>query len=159
MAQQIINATDVLNNGRVKINQNFTELYGLIVGVDEFGNLILGSNTGDYSAISIEANSQYDNVSLLLQSKGNFGASLIAPGTGGATLQSVAGAVNLSAATKIITNRPVVFPSYTVAQSNALTPSTYTGGMIFVTDESGGAVMAFSDGTNWRRVTDRAIIS
>ncbi|MFD0762975.1 hypothetical protein ACFQZW_12865 [Lutibacter aestuarii] len=28
-----------------------------------------------------------------------------------------------------------------------------------VTNESGGAVPAFSDGTNWRRVTDRAIVS
>lgn len=31
--------------------------------------------------------------------------------------------------------------------------------MIFVNDEAGGAVLAFSDGTNWRRVTDRAIVS
>jgi hypothetical protein len=28
-----------------------------------------------------------------------------------------------------------------------------------VTDESGGAVPAFDDGTNWRRVTDRTIVS
>lgn len=33
------------------------------------------------------------------------------------------------------------------------------GGLIFVTDETGGAVPAFSDGTNWLRVTDRAIVS
>lgn len=31
--------------------------------------------------------------------------------------------------------------------------------LIYVTDEVGGAVLAFSDGTNWRRVTDRAIVS
>lgn len=31
--------------------------------------------------------------------------------------------------------------------------------LIFVRDETGGAVLAFSDGTNWRRVTDRAIVS
>ena len=37
--------------------------------------------------------------------------------------------------------------------------ANYTGGMIYVTDEAGGAVPAFSDGTNWRRVTDRAIVS
>jgi len=36
---------------------------------------------------------------------------------------------------------------------------TMTGTMIYVSDESGGAVMAFSDGTDWRRVTDRAIIA
>jgi hypothetical protein len=34
-----------------------------------------------------------------------------------------------------------------------------TGFMIFVSNETGGAVPAFSDGTNWRRVTDRAIVS
>lgn len=33
------------------------------------------------------------------------------------------------------------------------------GVMIYVTDEAGGAVPAFSDGTNWRRVTDRAVVS
>ena len=33
------------------------------------------------------------------------------------------------------------------------------GQMIFVSNESGGATMAFSDGTNWRRVQDRAIVS
>ena len=31
--------------------------------------------------------------------------------------------------------------------------------MIFVSNESGGATMAFYDGSNWRRVQDRAIIS
>lgn len=33
------------------------------------------------------------------------------------------------------------------------------GAMIFVPDESGGAVVAFSDGLVWRRVTDRAIVA
>ena len=48
--------------------------------------------------------------------------------------------------------------SYTVAG----VPSASThgaGAQIFVTDEAGGAINAFSDGTNWRRVTDRAIVS
>ena len=31
--------------------------------------------------------------------------------------------------------------------------------MFYCTNESGGAVPVFSDGTNWRRVTDRAIAS
>jgi len=33
------------------------------------------------------------------------------------------------------------------------------GAIVFVSDESGGAVLAFSDGTDWRRVTDRAAVS
>lgn len=47
-------------------------------------------------------------------------------------------------------------PSYTVA---TLPSAGDAGEMIFVSDEAGGAVIAFADGTNWRRVTDRAIVS
>lgn len=31
--------------------------------------------------------------------------------------------------------------------------------LIYVSDETGGAIPAFSDGTNWRRVTDRAVVA
>ena len=51
----------------------------------------------------------------------------------------------------------VQLPSYTVA--TVPTASSFVAGIIFVTDETGGAVPAFSDGTVWRRVTDRAVIS
>lgn len=37
--------------------------------------------------------------------------------------------------------------------------SNNAGGLTYITDEVGGAVLAWSDGTNWRRVTDGAIIS
>ena len=53
-------------------------------------------------------------------------------------------------------NSVVYFKTYTVS---TLPSASIAGGMIYVSDESGGAVMAFSDGTNWRRVTDRAIVS
>jgi len=49
-----------------------------------------------------------------------------------------------------------VLPSYTVSTLPAAVPA---GAMIYVTNESGGAVPAFADGTNWRRVTDRAIVT
>lgn len=48
--------------------------------------------------------------------------------------------------------------SYTVATL----PSASThgaGATIYVSDETGGGVPAFSDGTNWRRVTDRNIVA
>lgn len=47
--------------------------------------------------------------------------------------------------------------SYTVA--TLPTASTYPRGVIYVSNETGGATIAFSDGTNWRRVQDRAIVS
>lgn len=37
--------------------------------------------------------------------------------------------------------------------------SANIGRMYLVTNESGGSVPAFSDGTSWRRVTDRAVVS
>ena len=52
---------------------------------------------------------------------------------------------------------PVPTPSFAVA--SLPDAALYTGAMIFVSDEAGGAVTAFSDGTNWRRVTDRTIVS
>ena len=44
------------------------------------------------------------------------------------------------------------------AANSAPPPSDWTGGEIYVPDEISGAVPAFSDGTSWRRVTDRAVI-
>lgn len=52
---------------------------------------------------------------------------------------------------------PVRIPEYTVA--GLPTASEWKAGAVMVTDESGGYTMAFSDGTNWRRVQDRAIVS
>ena len=49
--------------------------------------------------------------------------------------------------------------SYTVVQANALGASNYTRGHIWVSDESGGAQPAYSDGTNWKRYSDGATIS
>lgn len=53
---------------------------------------------------------------------------------------------------------PIRCKAYTVAGAPDAS-SVGAGTMIYVSDESGGAVMAFSDGTDWRRVTDRAVIS
>ncbi|MEJ2227035.1 MAG: DUF2793 domain-containing protein [Alphaproteobacteria bacterium] len=49
-------------------------------------------------------------------------------------------------------------PSFTV---NSL-PDAATAGagaLVYISSESGGAVLAFSDGAEWRRVTDRAVVS
>ena len=52
---------------------------------------------------------------------------------------------------------PVRLKNYTVATLPSA--SVYPYGTIYVTDESGGAQPATSDGTNWRRHTDRAVVS
>lgn len=47
--------------------------------------------------------------------------------------------------------------SYTV--STLPSASDLEASYIYVSDETGGATLAFSDGTNWRRVQDRAVVS
>jgi hypothetical protein len=58
---------------------------------------------------------------------------------------------------RAVARLPVVLPSY----AKAALPSAVDNAraLIYVTDEAGGEVPAFSDGTNWRRVTDRAVVS
>jgi hypothetical protein len=52
---------------------------------------------------------------------------------------------------------PVRLASYTVA--TVPTAADYTQGLIYVSDETGGATVAVSNGTNWVRLQDLAIIS
>jgi hypothetical protein len=51
-----------------------------------------------------------------------------------------------------------VLPSFTVSELGN-TVATPAGQMVFCVNDAGGAIPAFSDGTDWRRVTDRAVIS
>ncbi len=51
---------------------------------------------------------------------------------------------------------PVTLPSYTVAGVPSASPA---GQIAFISDETGGATIAFTDGTNWRRATDLTIIA
>ena len=53
---------------------------------------------------------------------------------------------------------PTAHDRYTVSEAGSISGMS-PGDMIFVSDETSGATMAFYDGSNWRRVQDRAIIS
>lgn len=71
-----------------------------------------------------------------------------------------AGAVGINTPAPLVAldvGGPVRVKSYTVASL----PSAALGAgqIVYVSDESGGAVLTFSDGTVWRRVTDRAVVS
>ena len=69
------------------------------------------------------------------------------------------------------TKRATIDSSGNLGVSGAVRVGSYTvatvpgagavgaGAIIHVSDETDGAVLAFSDGTSWRRVTDRAVIS
>jgi Protein of unknown function (DUF2793) len=60
--------------------------------------------------------------------------------------------------TKLHVNGPIRCGSFAkAALPNAATSGA--GAMIYVPDDVGGAVLAFSDGTGWRRVTDRLVVA
>ena len=65
--------------------------------------------------------------------------------------------ITLDPTSEIINDAPMKLKGYTVAQLGSLTSSA--GAMVYCTDETGGSIPAFYDGTNWRRVSDRAIVS
>lgn len=50
----------------------------------------------------------------------------------------------------------LVLPSYTVA---TLPSASIAGSFIYVSNATGGSIPAFADGTNWRRVDDRSIVT
>lgn len=54
---------------------------------------------------------------------------------------------------------PVPNVQYVTFAKTSLPAASPAACAIYVSDEVGGAVVAFCDGTNWRRVTDRAIVS
>lgn len=70
------------------------------------------------------------------------------------------GALLMGAGNDVVidSNRLLYQRSYTVVglPSAASFPAGVT---VYVSNEVGGGVLAFSDGTNWRRVTDRAVVS
>ena len=88
--------------------------------------------------------------------QGSGGVNIFATPTGvrigGSTLPTEA----LDVTGNIQTDAISFVGSFTVA---TLPSATKAGGQIFVSDETGGATIAFSDGINWRRTQDRAIVS
>ena len=92
----------------------------------------------------------------------NIEASSIAPPS------SLVGTYNISSPTTITLDAasgagevksdvPFRLVSKTVSQLNTFVASA--GSMVYCTDETGGAIPAFYDGSNWRRVSDRSIVS
>ena len=55
-------------------------------------------------------------------------------------------------------NQPPRKPAPTVSVTN-LPRATPAGQTIYIPDEAGGPTLAFSDGTNWLRNSDNAVVS
>lgn len=82
----------------------------------------------------------------------------LAAETAGTGADNVPVNINAAGTSPVSFGSPAQAKSYTVATVPSASASG-AGAIIYVTDESGGAVLAVSDATDWRRVTDRAVIS
>lgn len=72
--------------------------------------------------------------------------------------ESSGAVVEMSGAEKTAIDAIVVPVPGVVTVATLPTP-TLGSSMVTVIDEAGGVVVAFADGTNWRRTTDRAVVS
>jgi hypothetical protein len=136
----------------------------LTVDSTEIAPLILNGSATSFPGIQVQLNSVVQGYWVCAGSAGGF---LLDSQQGDMLFRSEAdrilfgvGAANstfLVSATQVVANAPSILKSYTVAGVPAA--GSHTGGMIYVSNEAGGAVPAFSDGTNWLRVTDRNVIS
>ena len=145
----------------------------------ENGNNISMTATSGTDTITINATAAGANEQVQFNNAGNFGGdadftynsttntltikNLIAESvnppstlTGTYTISSPT-TITLDPTSEIINDAPMKLKGYTVAQLGTLTSSA--GAMVYCTDETGGSIPAFYDGTNWRRVSDRAIVS
>jgi hypothetical protein len=65
--------------------------------------------------------------------------------------------ITLNPVDEIINTAPMQLVSKTVSELGTLVAGV--GSIVFCTNESGGSTVAFYDGSDWRRVSDRAVVS
>ena len=120
------------------------------------------------SGIRLSAVTEFCNVQgNRLENLGGVGTGILVEATagwnwiGGQCFSGLATNINNSSTTSVIIDPAqtplMAIPSFTVA--GVPSASAYPRSLIYVSNEAGGATIAFSDGTNWRRVQDLAVVS
>lgn len=125
----------------IDANEIYAEVnYGIRLSSSGAENIAITDNTITDSVVGI----QFNNACNRVRVRGNTVVSSSSPYLGLDLL------TNLNA-------DPSSVPVVTV--STLPSASVFAAALVAVSNESGGYVIAFSDGTNWRRVTDRNIVS
>jgi hypothetical protein len=141
------------------------------------GNAVVADSISDTltliagDGISLTGNAAADSITIALSGSGD--SIFVTGGDMGTVTEEVTASEDLGLITDAVATEidmgtivtggviypdQLVIPSYTVAQLANLS-ATPAAQFVYCSDESGGAVPAFSDGTNWRRVTDRAVVT
>ena len=108
---------------------------------------------------------QAEHIQLRIDTSTNWTAANPTLTAGEAGLESNTGRLKIGDSTSAWTSLdyflergPVYLKPYTVAQAEAV-KTTADLGMVWVSDEAGGAQPAYCDGTNFMRFSDGAVIS
>jgi hypothetical protein len=127
---------------QIKLNKNAAgDTASLLFQTGFSGRAELGTTGDDKLHVKVSSNgSSWFEALVMDGANGNIGVGTASP----AVKLDVAGSIRCASIAK------ASLPSAGASGAGAL---------LHVPDEAGGAVMAFSDGTNWRRVTDRAIVT
>ena len=92
----------------------------------------------------------------LITTKPDHGAMLIVEGRATEAFQQLLDQLQ-QVLNDCVLGQALVLQTYTVATVPAA--ASWLNGVIIVSDETGGRTIATSDGTNWRRVSDGAVVS
>lgn len=121
---------------------------------------VLFTNAGNGIQAKLNKNAAADTASVLFQTGWSGRAEIGCVGNDDFVFKTSAdGSTFATGLTLVVAASGVPrLPGFTVA---TLPPAAAAGAgaLVHVSNESGGAVLAFSDGTSWRRVTDRAVVS
>ncbi len=139
VASDAVLFTHASDDVQVKLNKHSSgDTASLLFQTAHSGRAEIGTAGDDKLHIKVSAEgASWTEVVVVDSATGNAGVGTAAP------------------AAKLDVDGPVRVKAYAVA---GLPPAAAAGQIAFVSDEAGGAVLAFSDGADWRRVTDRAVV-
>jgi hypothetical protein len=140
VASDAVLFTHAIDDMQVKINKHsVADTASLLFQTGLSGRAEFGTAGDDKLHLKVSPNgSAWTEALLVDQTSGNIGVGMASP------------------VVKLDIDGPVRVKSYLVA---SVPSAAATGQVIFVSDETGGATLAFSDGTGWRRVADRVVVS
>lgn len=144
---------------------SINDSFNINVGNKYFNNFIDYSDSGSQNIIALNSDEAGLTIGSLKwgKSNGKFGKGEIsADSNWGAYIRGHSGKESDLALADSSGNVPAYLKDGTLhlkGFTKSSLPPVTSGGIIMVVDDIGGFTLAFSDGTKWRRVADRAIIA
>jgi hypothetical protein len=157
---RLTDETIYINANAAGISNGGLLMYGTSGKTIEFNNatandrILINANTQPFSAqgsSSILASTTGTSALTLAGNTASFTGALIAP-----ILDGPSGSVQMDAIVQYNQSYPVLEVYTTISVPSPVTAGA--GALVYISNETGGPTIAFSDGANWKRVQDLATI-